>query len=146
METEPSRSARHDARWSTVAHQYLPHCDAPLLVPVTFGYRRSDPLRVRATFHCPQDDDVVWDLGRDLLATGTRTVSGGADLLVWPAEGPEPQRQVWLRLGPQHTHALLALDRTGLLAWLETTYALVPADSEGDHLDWTPIEQLLAGR
>ncbi|MFG2621251.1 SsgA family sporulation/cell division regulator [Streptomyces sp. NPDC048507] len=145
METDPSRSARHDARWSTVARQYLPHCETPLLVPVTFGYRRSDPLRVRAAFHCPQNDDVVWDLGRDLLAAGTRSASGGGDVLVWPADGTESQPQVWLRLGPQHTHALLALDRTRLLAWLDTTYALVPADSEEDHLDWRPIELLLAG-
>ncbi|MFF3728547.1 SsgA family sporulation/cell division regulator [Streptomyces erythrochromogenes] len=141
METTPrSGSARRDARWSTFARQYLPH-GAPLTIPVTFSYRRSDPLCVRAVFHCPHGNDVTWVLGRDVLAAATRTLTGSSDIIGWP--DPVDGR-LWLRLGPSPDHALLSLDRDQLTAWLQITYTLVPPGTEEDHLDWTPIHLLLA--
>ncbi|MFD6877776.1 MULTISPECIES: SsgA family sporulation/cell division regulator [unclassified Streptomyces] len=107
---------------------------------MTFSYRRSDPLCVRAVFHCPLGSDITWNLGRDLLATATRTLVGGCDILGWP--DPVDGR-LWLRLGPHPEHALLSIDRAQLTAWLQTTYTLVPPGAEEDHLDWTPIQQLL---
>ncbi|MGW7316572.1 SsgA family sporulation/cell division regulator [Streptomyces sp. NPDC054865] len=141
METTPrSGAARREAHWATHARQYLPHARVRLSVPVTFSYRRSDPLCVRAVFHCPLGSDITWNLGRDLLATATRTLVGGCDILGWP--DPVDGR-LWLRLGPHPEHALLSIDRAQLTAWLQTTYTLVPPGAEEDHLDWTPIQQLL---
>ncbi|MFF3013823.1 SsgA family sporulation/cell division regulator [Streptomyces sp. NPDC057939] len=139
--TSRSGSARRDARWSTLARQYLPQRAAPLAIPVTFAYRRSDPLCVHAVFHCPQGDDVTWMLGRDVLAAATRTLTGSGDIIGWP--DPIDSR-LWLRLGPSPGHALLSLDRDQLSAWLQNTFTLVPPGTEEDHLDWTPIHELLA--
>ncbi|MFE5561185.1 SsgA family sporulation/cell division regulator [Streptomyces sp. NPDC056544] len=138
--TSRSGSARRDARWSTFARQYLPH-GTVLTIPVTFAYRRSDPLCVRADFHRLHGDDVTWILGRDLLAATTHTLTGSNDIIGWP--DPVDGR-LWLRLGPQPDHALLSLGRDQLTAWLQITYTLIPPGTEEDHLDWTPIHQLLA--
>ncbi|MFJ3636628.1 SsgA family sporulation/cell division regulator [Streptomyces sp. NPDC090112] len=139
--TSHSSAARPDACWTTVARQYLPHERMPLTTPVTFSYRRRDPLCIRAVFHCPHDNDVVWDLGRDMLAGATRTLTGGSDVLAWPEASGD---RLWLRLGPADAdQALLSIDRILLSAWIETTYLLVPPGTEEDHLDWTPLHRLL---
>ncbi|EFL19493.1 predicted protein [Streptomyces sp. C] len=135
-------AARRDARWSTFARQYLPHPSHPLTVPVTFTYRSDDPLCVKAVFHCRQD--IIWVLGRDLLAAATRSLVGSSDVVGWP--DPVDGGRLWLRLGPHPDHALLSLDRTQLIAWLQITYTLVPPGTEEEHMDWTPIHRLLAAR
>ncbi|MEU9027156.1 SsgA family sporulation/cell division regulator [Streptomyces sp. NPDC048383] len=138
----PSGAARCDARWSTRARQYLPHTRTPRTVPVTFHYRRTDPLAVEAVFRCPSHgDDVVWTLGRDLLSCGISSLTGTGDVVLWPGRG---RSRVWLRLGPDTGHALLSISRPELAAWLRTTYALVPPGTEEEHLDWTPIHRLLS--
>ncbi|MEW2588131.1 SsgA family sporulation/cell division regulator [Streptomyces virginiae] len=139
METTPrSGTAHRDAHWSTLACHYPSQGQVRLTIPVTFSYRRSDPLCVQAVFHCQQD--VTWVLGRDMLASATCALTDGSDIAGWP--DPVDGR-LWLRLGAHPDQALLSLDREQLAAWLRITYALVPPGTEEDHLDWTPILQLL---
>ncbi|MFE2877684.1 SsgA family sporulation/cell division regulator [Streptomyces roseus] len=144
MQTTPSSDAAR--RWCTVARQYDPRDHRPTPVPVTFLYRRADPLCVQATFHSPTNGDVVWKLGRDVLIAGTRAPAGSGDVAVWPASAATPNGVVWLRLGPEGEHALLSLDRAQMSAWLMTTCLLVPPGTEEDHLDWTLLDRLLADR
>ncbi|MEV6584103.1 SsgA family sporulation/cell division regulator [Streptomyces sp. NPDC051582] len=144
MQTTPSPDAAR--RWSTVARQYDAPGHWPTPIPVTFLYRRADPLCVQAIFHGPGGDDVVWRLGRDLLIAGTRALTGSGDVAVWPASAATPNSLVWLRLGPEDGRALLSVDRAHLSAWLMSTCLLVPPGTEEEHLDWALMDQLLAGR
>ncbi|MFI6150832.1 SsgA family sporulation/cell division regulator [Streptomyces sp. NPDC051109] len=132
--------------WSTVACQYHPHGHRPTPAPVTFLYRRADPLCVQATFHSPRSGAVVWDLGRDLLIAGTRALTGEGDVCIWPASAATRNGLVGAATGSEDGRALLSLDRTQLSAWLMTTCLLAPPGTEEDHLDWTLMDRLLANR
>ncbi|WP_234349218.1 MULTISPECIES: SsgA family sporulation/cell division regulator [unclassified Streptomyces] len=91
-------------------------------------------------------DDVTWLIGRDLLATGLRTLAGTGEVRVRPSAGPGRAGQVLLRLGTAPPYALLLVDRAGLESWLEKTWAAVPAGAEAERLDWEFFEGLLADR
>lgn len=127
--------------WDARVHQVRGALPVP--VPTTFGYSASDPFAVRIVFRPPHTSAVTWYVARDLLASGTRVLSGIGEARIWPSGGPGRQGVVNLRLGTPQAHALFVLDRAALAEWLDRTYALVPAGGESLAVDWDTLTGLL---
>ncbi|MGW2035510.1 SsgA family sporulation/cell division regulator [Streptomyces sp. NPDC001356] len=108
-----------------------------------FSYSVDDPFAVRMDLLVTTETCVTWVVGRDLLSAGTDRPSGEGDCKVWTATGPGGRPSLHLRLESPHGHATFAADLTVLRRWLEQTYALVPAGSEGALLDWAGLTESL---
>ncbi|MEV4949382.1 SsgA family sporulation/cell division regulator [Streptomyces sp. NPDC053755] len=130
----PSR----EIKWKATAHLVAESCRVPL--PTTVRYRSRSPFTLQLTLHTPTGD-VVWNLERDMLFTGTDKPTGIGEVHIRPA----PYDQVVLRLGAPSACALITFERGHVLRWLSTSYTLVPAGTESDHIDWKPFLDVLAG-
>lgn len=133
-----------EAVWWTEAVQIR----AGMLLPVvtSFHYSSRDPYAARISFHPDPDNKpgITWCVERDLLWSGTRARSGTGDVQAWPAPGPAGAHYTLLQLGPPGGRALFRIDTAELREWLTLTHSLVPAGSEASHVDWQPLERLLA--
>lgn len=137
-------AAGYDLTRTLAIHHLRTRLRFPL--KATLRWRRDAPLEVEATFHTAVGrSDVTWVIGRDHLARGIRTLTGEGDVRIQPVSGPGRAGQVLLRLGPRPP-ALFALDRAELRSWLEETWAVVPAGTEAECLDWEFWDGLLADR
>ncbi|MFD9728133.1 SsgA family sporulation/cell division regulator [Streptomyces sp. NPDC059072] len=132
----------HDLTRTIQIHQLRTRLRFPLRA--TFRWRPDAPLEAEVTFHPGAGrSDVVWVMGRDLLARGVRTLTGEGDVRIRPLAGPGRKGQVLLRLGTG-SPALFTVDRAELSSWVESTWAVVPAGAEADSLDWDFFDGLLA--
>ncbi|MFC5801899.1 SsgA family sporulation/cell division regulator [Streptomyces formicae] len=112
-------------------------------VDATFCYDVDDPFVVRAEFRPMHDSSVTWDLGRDLLDSGTKDTAGAGEVRVWPLLADRGDNSVFLRIGPPRASALFEIDLSGLRAWLRRTYLHVPRGSEADRIDWGALARRL---
>ncbi|MEU2432101.1 SsgA family sporulation/cell division regulator [Streptomyces sp. NPDC007861] len=112
-------------------------------VEATFCYDVDDPFVVRTEFRPMHDSSVTWDLGRDLLDSGTKDTAGSGEVRVWPLLADDCDDSLFLRIGPPGATALFEIDRTGLRAWLRRTYLRVPRGSEADRIDWGALARRL---
>ena len=113
-------------------------------VSTTLCYDATDPYAVRAVFvvgGCA----IEWVFARDLLADGLRSLSGAGDVTVWSyVEGGT--RYVWIGLSSPTGRALLRGREVAVHAFLQQTYAMVPAGAESGCLDLDREMQALLGR
>jgi hypothetical protein len=114
-----------------------------LPVPARFSYDHAAPYEVTLTLLPAGSASVTWRLSRELLRSGTRALSGVGDVRVWPRSAPGPEGSVRLRLGSRGAYALFEADRAVLRRWLERTYALVPAETEYQRVDWDVLVRRL---
>ncbi|MFE2166354.1 SsgA family sporulation/cell division regulator [Streptomyces sp. NPDC059447] len=137
-----SSVGEHDLTRTIEIHHLRTRLRFPLRA--TFRWCPDAPLEAEVTFHPGADrSDVVWVMGRDLLARGVRTLTGEGDVRIRPMAGPGRMGQVLLRLGTSSS-ALFTVDRAELSSWLESTWAVVPAGAEAECLDWDFFDGLLA--
>ncbi|MFJ4965781.1 Sporulation and cell division protein [Streptomyces sp. ADI96-02] len=118
--------------WRTTTHQLVDDLRFPLATEVS--YRSHDPFAVRFAFQLPEEA-VVWDLERDMLRFGTEAPAGGGDIRIRPA----PYNRTLLRLGAVGNYALVLVERTPLLRFLDRTFEVVAPGTEGGHIDWGPL-------
>lgn len=104
-------------------------------VRATFGYTADAPLVVTLSFLVHGGSHVTWCIGRDLLYEGLYSLSGIADVQVWPSDDDEWQSAM-LKIASRESTALFELPAPPLAEWLEHTYALVPPGHETARLDW----------
>lgn len=112
-------------------------------VPVRLVYTASDPWAVTAIFGTA-DGDVTWVFARELLEAGLVGPAGDGDVAVWPVRGDDAQADdvdrrgvrdlLYLSLASPHGSALLEADLDGVRAFLDDSYAAVPAGTESSHL------------
>ena len=107
--------------------------DRAIAVPATLSYTRDAPYAVTAAFHTAEGD-VTWIFGRDLLCQGLEAPVGEGDVAVWPSDVGD-QEALCLSLSSPTGSALLEADIAAVEAFLDLTYVLVPAGTEGNHLD-----------
>ncbi|PWI19399.1 SsgA family sporulation/cell division regulator [Streptomyces sp. Act143] len=108
-----------------------------------FRFDPGAPMICSVTFKPGPGMSVTWRIGRELLYRGLFEDSGEWDVQVWPAVDDE-QGLAWLMLDSKGRNALFRLPIAPLAAWLEATYQAVPAEEEGQSLDWDSfIEELL---
>lgn len=97
-------------------------------------YDGSDPLALRMVFPAEvslDDSDVVWTFARDLVETGLREPAGDGDVHVWPCG----RAQTVFEFRAPEGVALVQFDNASLRRFLRSTYSVVPAGKEADHLD-----------
>jgi hypothetical protein len=82
-----------------------------------------------------EDHLVEWTFARDLLADGAHRPTGAGDVRVYPA--PDGGRRVLgLCLSNPDGHAEFELPASKVGEFIRDTYAAVPAEREGDLIDW----------
>lgn len=104
-------------------------------VPVStiLDYSADEPYSVRATFQTGEES-VSWVFARDLLAAGRKTAAGTGDISVWPAtHGGDPV--VCLSLSSPSGQAMLHADLADIDAFLDRSFAVVPAGTESELVD-----------
>ncbi|MFJ9695675.1 SsgA family sporulation/cell division regulator [Kitasatospora sp. NPDC101183] len=101
-------------------------------VRTRFRFDAARPYEVLLTFHLGRPDEADWVFSRDLLRDGLHTLSGQGDVKLWPAYCPCHGPTLHLALESPHGSALLEAPKPTVQAWLDRTYALVPADQEHD--------------
>ncbi|MFI0517875.1 SsgA family sporulation/cell division regulator [Streptomyces sp. WSLK1-5] len=100
-----------------------------------FRFDPGTPMVVSVTFKPAAAAAVTWRIGRELLYRGLFEHSGEWDVRMRPALHEEPST-AWLMLNSVSGSALFSLPVPPLAEWLEATYRIVPAEAEGDALDW----------
>lgn len=111
--------------------------DEQTLRPVLADFRfdPGTPMIVSVTFKPAAGAAVTWRIGRELLYRGLFEDSGEWDVQMRPALHETPST-AWLTLNSDSSSALFGLPVPPLAEWLEATYRIVPAEAEGDALDW----------
>ncbi|MFE0461157.1 SsgA family sporulation/cell division regulator [Kitasatospora sp. NPDC058965] len=105
----------------------------------TWWYDAQDPFAVHVDFLLPLGLTERWSFGRDLLAEGLEVPTGRGDVLIEP---DEDHRHVLLQLRGAHGSALLRTEEASLYAFLDRSYAQVPAGAEQCEAD---LDRWLSG-
>ncbi|MFE9456464.1 SsgA family sporulation/cell division regulator [Streptomyces californicus] len=116
----------------------LVHGGEQTWIPVVMDlrYDRADPLAVDFTFHGPTGALAQWRFSRDLLLAGLDQLVGQGEVMIWPSDEGPADSVLFLRLGLQERHALLAVRREPVHDWLGDTLAAVPLGDEMAGTDW----------
>ncbi|MFI1190004.1 SsgA family sporulation/cell division regulator [Streptomyces californicus] len=123
----------------------LVHGGEQTWVPVLMDlrYDRDDPLAVDFTFHGPTGTLARWRFSRDLLLAGLDELVGQGEVMLWPSDEGPADSVLFLRLGLQERHALLAVRRAPVHDWLAGTLAAVPLGDEMAGTDWDAEQRRL---
>jgi Streptomyces sporulation and cell division protein, SsgA len=124
------------------------------IVPLMAGlhYASADPYAIRMAFHVGTGEPVEWALARDLLAAALVSPQGIGDVRAWPsaaaadpAAGGAPGGAAAGSAGPGLMHLVMSspfghaqfqAPAAAIAAFLNRTYALVPAGQESRFLDF----------
>ncbi|MBO1331218.1 SsgA family sporulation/cell division regulator [Streptomyces sp. VRA16 Mangrove soil] len=118
----------------------------PPTVPCVLRYSTDDPFAVALDVAPASAARVTWTVARDLLAQGMTRPSGEGDFRVWPSGAhQDADRRLYFSLDRPAGHATFETDLLPVRRWLDATYELVPAGSEGDLMDWRALEESLLG-
>ncbi|MEU3519928.1 SsgA family sporulation/cell division regulator [Streptomyces sp. NPDC006654] len=109
-------------------------------------YTTADPYAVTVDVMRGTKTVATWVVARDLLDEGTRQPSGEGDFRVWPSWAPKGAgRSLFFSLDRPAGHATFEANLPVIRQWLDSTFEMVPAGSEGDLLDWDALEAGLLG-
>lgn len=128
------------------------------IVPLMAGlhYTSADPYAIRMAFHVGTGEPVEWILARDLLAAALDGPQGIGDVRAWPsaaADGPAAGGAgngpaaglLHIAMSSPFGHAQFQAPAAAITAFLHRTYALVPAGTESDFLNFDDeLTQLLS--
>ncbi|MDQ0988701.1 SsgA family sporulation/cell division regulator [Streptomyces sp. V2I9] len=147
-ETPAERRAADTPRTSGAPPAWLPaslHGGEEGWIPVLIElhYEREDPLAVEFTFHGPTGTLARWSFSRDLLLAGLNDLVGQGEVMIWPSTENPTDSTLFLRLGLQERHALLAVHRAPVHNWLTSTLTAVPIGHEMAGIDWDEEERQL---
>jgi hypothetical protein len=140
------------------------HAIVPLMAGL--HYASADPYAIRMAFHVGTGEPVEWALSRDLLAAALISPQGIGDVRAWPsaargshaaatgsqaaasdgpaaggaeegtAAGPQAARVLHLEMSSPFGHAQFQASAAAVAAFLQKTYAIVPAGRESDFLNF----------
>ncbi len=104
-------------------------------VTATICYETTEPWAVTLTFHTARGRTTT-TIGRELLAEGLAHMAGAQDAWIWPdGSGEAIGRAVFLCLKGPGGQTIYQLPLSDVDAFLHRCQSLVPAGTEGDHLD-----------
>jgi hypothetical protein len=121
------------------------------IVPLMAGlhYASADPYAIRMAFHVGTGEPVEWTLARDLLAAALVSPQGIGDVRAWPSAAPADPAAggapggaaagsglMHLVMSSPFGHAQFQAPAAAIAAFLNRTYALVPAGQESRFLDF----------
>ncbi|MEW2290433.1 SsgA family sporulation/cell division regulator [Streptomyces sp. NPDC047841] len=100
-----------------------------------FRFDAEMPAVITVEFLAERGPSLIWRIGRELLYRGLTSMSGCADVRMWPTL-PGERPSSWLLLESQEVEALFELPTGPLAEWLEASYRITSAETEMDGLDW----------
>lgn len=103
-------------------------------VPVELHFDATDPYAVHLRFVTGPDRDVRWVFARILLADGLLARVGEGDVRVRPGTGTADDSLV-VELDSPSGHARFEVSAAVIAEFLDSTYDLVAAGREADHVD-----------
>lgn len=109
------------------------HGAVPLVA--SLDYSADDPYAIKMSFHVGTDEPVEWIFGRELLATGLKSLVGEGDVQVWP-EDTVGADTVNIALSSPFGEAHFEAPLTDTAEFLNSTYGIVPAGAESDFIDF----------
>lgn len=114
------------------------HISPGTTVPVRtrFRYDPADAFAVRLDFAYGHASAATWVLARELLAEGLYRTSGEGDVLLRPPCRCRQRATLGIYLDFWRTPAVLEAEAAPVRDWLVSTFRLVPAGTEGDHINW----------
>lgn len=104
----------------------------------SFSYASDDPYAVRVSFHVGLDSPVSWVFARELLSGGLQGPQGLGDVRVWPsarAKAGLSGGELHLSISSPYGRADFKAPAPPVDDFLRRTYEVVPAGTEGRHLD-----------
>jgi hypothetical protein len=117
------------------------HGAVPLVA--SLNYSADDPYAIKMSFHVGADEPVEWIFGRELLAAGLKTPVGEGDVQVWP-EDTIGADIVNIALSSPFGEAHFEAPLTDTAEFLKSTYGIVPANAEGDFIDFdSELDEML---
>ncbi|MER0429746.1 SsgA family sporulation/cell division regulator [Streptomyces microflavus] len=105
-------------------------------VLMELSYEREDPFAVKLAFYGPVGVMARWHFSRDLLLGGMNGSAGEGEVKIWPSKESSVGSALFLRLGPEECHAVLAVLRSPVSHWLAHTFKTVPLGREMAEVDW----------
>ncbi|MFG2768075.1 SsgA family sporulation/cell division regulator [Streptomyces rubiginosohelvolus] len=114
-------------------------------VPVLLDliYEKEDPFAVELVFQAPSGVMARWHFSRDLLISGLHAGVGAGDVKIWPSQETSAGSVLFIRLGQQGAHALVATRRASVSEWLARSLIAVPVGQEMADVDWAEEHRLL---
>ncbi|MCH5676888.1 SsgA family sporulation/cell division regulator [Streptomyces gilvus] len=110
-------------------HECLP-------VRARFRYDRAQPFEVRAEFTNAGGGAATWVLARELLKEGFERTSGEGEIRILPPCPCSYESSMHILLLRPTGVALLDIPSVALRTWLASTFAVVPAGTAGQLIDW----------
>ena len=127
------RLATHTlTQWLVVDLRRVEGSITPVLIQMS--YASSDPYALTISFSL-HDDPMSWTFARNLLSGGLIEPTGDGDVHVWPCLDDDGFAVAAIDLCSAHTNALLEIDTTDVVEFVEHTYAIVAPGTESNHLD-----------
>jgi hypothetical protein len=125
-------------RTAEIAMRLL-HGNTAIPVSARLSYDPADPMAVTIEFRTRGVGTVTWTFARDLIADGARTPTGVGDVRVWPARSAEGAT-ISIALSSPSGHALFEGPRDELVAFIDSSYAVVP---RGEEAAWLNLDGAL---
>ncbi|MGP4013479.1 SsgA family sporulation/cell division regulator [Streptomyces sp. 4N124] len=116
----------------------------PLPIRAEFRFDPDMPAVITVEFLAERGPSLIWRIGRELLHHGLTSMSGCADVRMWPAL-PRERPSSWLLLESQEVEALFEVPTAPLAEWLDATYQITSAEAEMDGLNWDGFLMELLG-
>ncbi len=104
-------------------------------IPAALNFDPADPMAITLAMWVAENQLVEWTFARQLLADGAHRPTGAGDVRVHPASHGGC-RLLGLCLSSPDGHADLELPASRVGTFVRETYAAVPAEMEGDLIDW----------
>lgn len=111
---------------------------------VALGYDATDPYAVTITFPVATGD-VCWVICRATLLRGLSGPSGQGDLRLWPSIDEDGRAVVVLEFCSPDGRLAAQAATAEVQRFVTRTLAVVPAGTEGDHLDLDALVADLLG-
>ncbi|MGW2959325.1 SsgA family sporulation/cell division regulator [Streptomyces sp. NPDC001220] len=107
--------------------------DVPLSVTTDFRYDSAEPYSIVMAFNAGTDLVIEWELGRELLASGRRRLSGFGDIQIWPAE-IRGHELVYMSFRSGWETFAVAASAVVIDEFLDRTFEVVPLGGERSFL------------
>ena len=116
-----------------------------LPVQTRFHYAAADPFAISVNFSNTVGGEVTWILSRELLSEGMLRPRGEGDVRIWPPCPKHGGNRLHIQLVGRSGMALLYADITRMRSWVAGTYALIPAGTEAEAINWEASFERLLG-
>jgi hypothetical protein len=98
-------------------------------VPAKFQFDPETAAVITVEFRAERGPDLIWQISRELLHGGVRSMSGTGEVQMWPRQ-PGQRPSSWLLLESGEVEALFEVPTEPLTEWLDATYRLVTTEAD----------------